>query len=450
MPPLRQKNKTMKSAYFTTVVMGIIAAITAAFAAASYPWPEAVTQNAQVSKPLFENYETSSVRGIEVVAYDSDRSDVGRLRIKRSGQNWIVPQKSGFDITGDQRVLQVTRSLNDRTVLEVNSDSQNDHVKFGVVDPSDVGVNSARSRMGTKLVLTDRDEKTIAQIIVGDQVKNSPGKYYVRVPGKPTIYAIEFDKSMLTTDFAQWVDPNLLKLPTDNGSGLSIDEFEFDRHRKDVKTKKDEALYSAKFVISEDQRLKLDELKIGEKEAEAAALPKGFIESAVRSMFGLRPTDVEKQSKPVMEFLDQTDKSTDEKIISQLAERGFDYLGFENDSPQFSGSNGEISVLRSDGVKIRLIVGELANRIGGDSLSLLYQAIVAAEADPTAFPEIEAIESKEEADQKVYLRQVKERDEQIAAAKQRVKQLNRTHREWIYVFDESVIKGLFPAVDAAE
>ena len=448
MPPLRQKNETMKSAYFTTVIMGIIAAITAAFAAASYPWPETVTQNAQVSKPLFENYETSSVRGIEVVAYDSDRSDIERLRIKRSGQNWIVPQKSGFDITGDQRVLQVTRSLNDRTVLEVNSDSQNDHVKFGVVDPSDVGVNSARSRLGTKLMLTDRDEKTIAQIIVGDQVKNSPGKYYVRVPGKPTIYAIEFDKSMLTTDFAQWVDPNLLKLPTDASSGIAINEFELNRHRKNLKTEKDEALYSAKFGISKDQKLELDKLKIGDKDARAADLPNGFIESSVRSLYRLRPTDVEKQNKPVMEFLEQTEKSTDDKIISQLAERGFDYLNFENGSPQFSGSNGEISVLRSDGVRIQLVVGELANRIGGDSLSLLYQAMVTAEADLTVFPEIEEIESKEEADQKVYLRKVKERDEQIAAAKQQAKQVNLTHREWIYVFDESVIKGLFPTVDA--
>ena len=439
----------MKSAYFTTVVMGIIAAITTAFAAASYPWPEAVTQNAQVSKPLFKNYETSSVRGIEVVAYDSERSDIERLRIKRSGQNWIVPQKSGFDITGDQRVLQITRSLNDRTVLEVNSDSQNDHVKFGVVDPSDVGVNSARSRLGTKLALSDRDQKPIAQIIVGDQVKNSPGKYYVRVPGKPTIYAIEFDKSMLTTDFAQWVDPNLLKLPTDASSGLAVNKFELNRHRKDLKTKKDEVLYSAKFGISKDQKLKLDELKIGNEDATATDLPNGFIKSSVRSLYSLRPTDVEKQSKPVVDFLEQTEKSTDKKIITQLAERGFEHIGFENGSPQFSGSNGEVSVLRSDGVRIRLVVGELANRIGGDSLSLLYQAMVTAEADPTVFPEIEEIESEEEADQKIYLRKVKERDEQISAARQQAKQVNRTHREWIYVFDESVIKGLFPTVDAA-
>ena len=149
-----------------------------------------------------------------------------------------------------------------------------------------------------------------------------------------------------------------------------------------------------------------------------------------------------------MEFLEQSQKGTDQKIIAQLAERGFVYQGYQNDGHEFTGTNGEVLVRRSDGVKFRLVVGELANRIGGESLSLLYQAIVTAEVDPDAFAEIEEIDSDDEADQKVYLRQVKQRKEQIAAAQSQVKQLNRTHGEWIYVLDESVVRGLFPAIDS--
>lgn len=442
----------MKSAYFTTIVMGIVAALTAAFAAASYPWPEAVTQNAQVSKPLFENYETSAVRGIEVIAYDSDRSDIERIRLKRSGQNWVIPQKSGFDVTGDQRVLEVTRALNDRTVLEVNSDSQTDHVNFGVVDPSDVGVTTARSRLGTKLVLSDRDKKTIAHIIVGDQVKNSPGKYYVRVPGKPTIYTIEFDKGILTTDFTQWVDPNLLKLPVDASDGLAISGFSINRHRNDRNTNKDEPLYQATYKITDQQALEIVSLSISGDESKSedlgSALPRGFAESIARSFFSLKPSDVEKQNKAVIEFLEQSKEGEDEKLVSQLAERGFIYAGYENGGHRFSGTNGELSILRSDGVKFTLVVGELANRIGGESLSLLYQAIVTAELVPEAFPAIKEPKSEDESDQKAYLRQVKQRTQQMAAAQEQVKQFNRTHREWIYVLDESLVNGLFPAIDS--
>ena len=71
-----------------------------------------------------------------------------------------------------------------------------------------------------------------------------------------------------------------------------------------------------------------------------------------------------------------------------------------------------------------------------------------AEFDPESFPEIEETESKDEADQKAYLREVKQRTEQIAAAQEQVKQINRTHRAWIYVLDESVTNGLFPAIDS--
>lgn len=435
----------MKSAYFTTIVMGIIAAITMAVAAFNYPWPETVTQNAQVSKPLFENYETTAVRNIEVTAYDNDRSDVQRLRLKRSGQNWVVPQKSGFDVTGDQRVLQVTRALNDRIVLEVNSDSQTDHVNFGVLDPSDVGVNAARSRLGTKLVLADRDQKTIAHIIVGDPVKNSPGKHYVRIPGKPTIYSIEFDRSILTTDFAKWVDPNLLKLPINASGGLSLDQFTINRHRLDLKTKKDQSIYTAELKIDDQQRLKATALTVAGKKTEISQLPNGFAESAVRALYLLRPTDVEKQNKSVIEALQQP-QPDDSNSLSTIAERGFLYQGFKNEGHQFTGTNGEVSVLRSDGVRLTVVIGELANRIGGDSLSLLYQAMVRAEIEPDAFAEIEEIESADESEQKAYLREVKQRTEAIEAAKRQVQQINRTHSQWIYVFDESVIKGLFPEI----
>ena len=135
-------------------------------------------------------------------------------------------------------------------------------------------------------------------------------------------------------------------------------------------------------------------------------------------------------------------------MVTQLAERGFIYDGFENGGHRFTGTNGELSILRSDGVKFTLAVGELANRIGGESLSLLYQAIVTAELDPKTFPEIEEPESKEESVQKAYLRQVKQRTEQMAAAESQVKQINRTHRAWIYVLDESLVNGLFPAIES--
>ena len=140
----------MKSAIQTTALMGIMAAVAAVAAAWVYPWPKVVSQNAQINKPLIEDYDTSSVRGIEVVAFNEETSQVDRLRLKRKGERWVIPQKSEFDVTGGDRVIAVTKSLNGRTVLEVTSDSQTDHVKFGVVDPTDANTASTRSSLGVR------------------------------------------------------------------------------------------------------------------------------------------------------------------------------------------------------------------------------------------------------------------------------------------------------------
>jgi len=108
------------------------------------------------------------------------------------------PQKSEFDVTGGDRVINITKALNGRTVLEVTSDSQTDHVKFGVVDPADVNTAASRSSLGSRLELTDRNRKTIGSLIIGHAVKNKPDNHYVRVTGKPTVYTIEFNDDILS------------------------------------------------------------------------------------------------------------------------------------------------------------------------------------------------------------------------------------------------------------
>jgi hypothetical protein len=177
----------MKSAIQTTALMGIIAAVAAVSAAWVYPWPKVVTKNAQVNKPLFEDYDTSSVRGIEVVTYNEDKSQVDRLKLKRKGERWVIPQKSEFDVTGGDRVIDITKALNGRTVLEVTSDSQTDHVKFGVVDPTEANTAASRSSLGSRLELTDRNRKVIGSLIIGHAVKNKPDNHYVRRASRPFI-----------------------------------------------------------------------------------------------------------------------------------------------------------------------------------------------------------------------------------------------------------------------
>ncbi len=442
----------MKSAIQTTALMGVLAAVAAVAAASVYPWPKLVTKNAQVNKPLFEDYDTSSVRGIEVATYNEDTSKVERLKLKRKGERWVIPQKSDFDVTGGDRVIDITKALNGRTVLEVTSDSQTDHVKFGVVDPAEANTASSRSSLGSRLELTDRNRKVIGSLIIGHAVKNKPNNHYVRVTGKPTVYTIEFSDDILSANFAKWTSPNLLGLPASQASKRLASTIDINKYRIAAEDKRED-VYDVKFAVAgEPARMSLASAKVGAEEIEASQLPTNFLQTVVQSLFRLQIADVVNQSKSAVEALRTKADASEDASITALQETGFFYRGWKDGGHQFDAANGRVSIGMSDGVRHHVLIGGIANQVGGsDSLKLLYRVMLIADVDESAFdePEKPADFDKDEAIKKAHLRKVKERDLAIDLADQAAAEFNRKHSMWVYVMDETVVKGLLPELELA-
>ena len=443
----------MKSAIQTTALMGIMAAVAAIAAAWVYPWPKVVTRNAQIDKPLFEDYDTSSVRGIEVVAYNEGTTKVDRLRLKRKGERWVIPQKSEFDVTGGDRVIEITKALNGRTVLEVTSDSQTDHVKFGVVDPADAGTATSRASLGTRLELTDRNRKTIGSLIIGHAVKNKSDNRYVRVPGKPTVYTIEFNDNILSTDFSQWTSTNLLGLPDSQSSQRLASTIDVSKYRIADSVEKKDDVYKIEFEVKgEPARMAVANAKVGDQEIEGSKLPPSFLRTVVQTLFQLQIADVVNQSKSAVKALRSKADAGNETSMTALKEAGFFYSQWKDGGHQFDTANGKVSIGMKDGVRYHVLVGGIANQVGStDSLSLLYRVMLTADVDAEGFaePEKPADIDKDEAIKKAYLRKVKERDDLIELAGQAATEFNRKHSLWIYVMDENVVKGLLPELEVA-
>ena len=447
----------MKSAIQTTLLMGIMAVVFASAAAWYYPWPKVVNVNAQVNKPLFDDYDTSSVREIEISVFDEDRTEVDRLRIKRKGERWVIPQKSEYDVTGGDRVIQVAKALNGLTVLEVSSDSQTDHVKYGVVDPAGADAAGALSSLGKRLVLSDRNRKPIGSLIVGQAVKGTTNKHYVRIPGKPTVYTIEFDDSILSTDFSQWTSANLLGLPTDRNSPVTVNQLVFEKYRiadyekatklaSDLK-KKAEQFYKIEF--SSDNKsgvMSPDNVTISGEKGSTSDVPPNFLQQIVPVLYKLQISDVINQSKAAVKALRSTSNASEEGAIKALVKSGFFYAGYTGGGHQFDSANGQVIVRQTDGVRYHVIIGGLANQVGDSSLTLQYEVMLRADFDPSVFPEPEKPENADEDEsvKKAWLRKVKERDEKVDQARKAAAEFNRKHSPWIYVMDETVIKGLLP------
>lgn len=458
----------MNSAFRTTALMGLLAVGFAIAAAAVYPWPTAVTEDAQIGKPLVENYDTSTVRTIELTQLDLERDRPDRLELKRSGERWLMPQRNGFDVTGGQRVIDVVRSLNDRIVLEINSDSQTDHAKFGVVDPSEGNRVTSRASLGKRLELFDRNRQSIANVIIGNEVKGSPDKRYARIAGQPAVYTIEFDASILDTEFSQWVSPNLLGLPTSQSKDRVVSRMHAQKYRLAAQPKakspqagrgEREDIYQVTFENTNTNdgksaaTIEPTKLSIDGKTQPVAAVSKRLLSTIGTGLYGMRLSDVNRVDKETAAALRSPNDENSEGDFESLTTAGFIFLSTENSKQQFDATNGELTVTLADGVSYQILVGNLVNDLAGGSsgLKLLYQVMIRAEVDSSVIPKVEkpADVDTDESIKKAYLRKVKDRDQRLSVARSQVKNFNRIHSQWLYVMDEDVIGLLLPEMESA-
>jgi hypothetical protein len=213
-----------------TAVMGLVAIATTLTAAAFYPWPEPVIESEMVGKPLFEPFDTSTVRSISIVRYNSDRSALERFQVRRKGEKWIIPAHKNY-VADNVNQISATAGALSGNVLENTSSDQKDHVDFGVVDPLESESTTNRSSLGTKIVLKDRNQRELGSLIVGSRVGNQSAvdqqRRFVRVPGQPHVYEMEINPAALKTDFTRWVSSNLLQLSKE----LPIDTISINNYR---------------------------------------------------------------------------------------------------------------------------------------------------------------------------------------------------------------------------
>jgi hypothetical protein len=449
----------MKSPTQITLLMGIVAAVVSAVAAFFYPWPEPVVENDMVDKPLFEEFDASSVRSISITKFDTDRNQLDRMDLRRSGERWLIPAKKNFLATQASQISRVINALSSCTVLENRSNNQQDHIEYGVVDPIEYESAANRSSLGTKIILEDRNKRELASLIVGSTVRTDSRqqapKNFVRIPGQPNVYVVEFDPGATTTEFTDWVSPNLLQL----SENTPLDSIQILNYRMQKETLANgprvwnyEAIIdipASKFSL----RASLPESK-DLRGVETTPENIASLQRIGQYIGNIRFTEVEKKSRDVASVLRRNNLSDSSFDLNELNQFGFAQVG-EQDDFEFNTMAGELIVTTADGVAVSILIGNLLENPTGTDLTLNYYLMLHAEVDESVFPiperSLDEGLSEEEADKqnKAYLRKVEQRAEKIKNASLRASALNQTFADWYYVVSEEIVSGLRPELNLA-
>jgi hypothetical protein len=448
----------MRRPIHSTLLLALLAVATSAVAGYFYPWPEVEKVSDKVNQPVFAGFETSQVRSIEITRFNSDRQILERISVTRKGEKWVLPNAANYNANNAAQIARAINSLIDRKVLELISEEQQDHLKNGVIDPDEFQSVESRGGLGKKITLKDRNGQALASLIIGSPLENSQEQslYCVRITGQPQVYSVQFDINALTTRFQDWVDPNLMRLRTQEfPNGQPVKSVTIDSYRIEPTKLAEEAvrvnLYQAVLAPFENQ-IGLRELKVPDgdawkviepNETQTRQLMTGLNDLAVLTFGEVRP-----KPQPLADALKSTTVPADPAIFQSMVEMGIKQTGNAGEPIHFLSTSGQIMVRTEARVNVTLHIGNITGSAqAGAKLSRMMMVFATVNNDELAKPELpkNADESPlTEEQQKAYQRELDAWLANMKAAEQFASELNLLHAPWYYALNDEVYSRLIP------
>jgi hypothetical protein len=164
-----------------------------------------------------------AAKALEVVEYDEATATAQPFKVEFRRGRWTIPSHHNYPADAKDRLAKTAAALVDLKRDQVRSDLVEDHVKYGVIDPLDQKVTSLQGR-GKRVTLRDEQGGVLADLILGQTVKEKPGYRYVRLPGQKRIYAVKTEADP-SAKFEDWVETDLLKVAASQIKRLTIHNY---------------------------------------------------------------------------------------------------------------------------------------------------------------------------------------------------------------------------------
>ncbi len=214
-----------------TLIYVVIAAIMATLAIwKGTPAPEMNASDfSETGKEYYPDFDNpNEATGIRVVTYDEKTSDIKPFEVQFKNGLWRIPSHYDYPVDGEEQLGKTAASLVGVKRGAVAGESELDFKRLGVVDPL-TDDDALKEFSGDRLTLT-KGETVLVDLIIGKQVPERNGFYYVRKPDEKLTYVAELDID-LSTRFSDWIEPDLLKLDQNKLRKIDVRDYSVDEQR---------------------------------------------------------------------------------------------------------------------------------------------------------------------------------------------------------------------------
>ena len=189
---------------------------------------QAVNVTSLVGTTLNSDFEVDTPKRLQIVKFDRPTAETKQFEVASNDGVWRIPSKQDYPADATQQMAAAANALIDRKVLRVAAETAQSHEELGVVDPQSAKLDSNSQGVGTRVIMSDADGKTLVDMIIGKKVKGSEGQRYVRNSNQDVVYIVELDPESLSTSFEDWIEDDLLQLSPFDLSQVFINDYSAD------------------------------------------------------------------------------------------------------------------------------------------------------------------------------------------------------------------------------
>lgn len=441
--------------------IAIVAAAVTWFARPAAPSRTMASEAGQAYFPDFQDPLAAS--SLELVEFDEETGTQGGFSVARYEGVWSIPTHDNYPADAENQFAEAVATVMELTKGATVSDDAKHHELYGVVDPTTA--DPGATGVGMRITVTDDREQPLADLIIGNEVKDAPSQYYAREPENNRVYLCNIDTKPFSTTFEDWIELDLLQVGRNDIAAVTINTYSIDELSRRVI----EGDILDVWWNEDDRKWELGGLAEGEE------LDRTILNDMRNAIDQLKIVDVRRKPATLAASL-RADDGLDPEALDAVAGQSLQRRGFFFDQSRNLRSNqGEAIVRCPDGIQYVLGFGEIAlgtasgstdEGEGEDqSVGLNRYLMVWAEfnpnlipaPEPALLPEIrepaEDLTEEQAADaalrdtlmeQARVLIEQENKDKQqeyeaaLEAAQERVAELNDRFADWFYVISDEV------------
>jgi hypothetical protein len=333
-----------------TCVFAVVALASLVIAVVAAPGkPRAVTGFTEVGKPFYPDFnDADQATSLEVFAYDSNLARENVFAVQLKDGVWRIPSRHNYPADGKERLGKCAASVIGLKREAVAGTRKDQHAEFEVIDPLDDA--SQTVRRGKRLTLKDKDGKALVDLIVGKEVPNRTGYFYLRRPDEDVTYTAKIELD-LSTKFADWIEPDLLQIEAFRLTGMTVDNYSVDLDRGQIVGREQNVL---------SRKTSSDPWSLKDLEATSEEVNQDEVRKMVDGLDNLKIIGVRPKPAQLQKDLRLAEGlQLDQFIMLDLQQKGFFFAPNPDGDQQLYAKEGALTASTDQGVQYHLQFGEV-------------------------------------------------------------------------------------------